>query len=78
MFRKATLIFALVATVSMSVVTSTSLNANGVVYGTSADCNACAKCYKNDGATAVLDSTCGEVKTNTPLSRRSRQTRRTC
>lgn len=66
MLRKASLVYALVATLSMGVVALPASNANGVVYGTTADCNACAKCYHKD-AHAVLDSTCGEVKTTSPL-----------
>lgn len=63
MFRKTSVILALVAFAFIRAEASTSFNANGVVYGTSADCNACAKCYRDDGATSSLDSTCGEVKT---------------
>lgn len=60
MFRKIAVV-AIVALLTRTVAALKFSDNNVIVYGTTADCKACAKCYRSDKRTSPMDSACGEV-----------------
>jgi len=77
MFRKVTIV-AIVALLTQTLAAAKLSNNDDILYGTNADCNACAKCYRDDKGTSSLDSTCGEVTTLSPSRRVYIQLTRPC